>query len=318
LRLHAVRQILLDESSSLTLVVSALDSYSELCASVTGITPDACFEAWSEDSFLDSGVAINPRAAAHCVTDYRRSLVFIRSVHAALKKLLTERNTDVVNVLYAGCGPYATLLLPILAEFPAPRLRLQLLDIHQSALDAVHVMINHFGLNEYDIITQPADASTFRCSTAPQLIVAETMQKALEQEPQFPITANLAPQLAEGGIFIPERIDVDLCLSKAGKHQTLSRVLSLTTATGHAPPPVEVCLPKQTGLNSMAAELVTSIHVFGPYHLRPGEAEITLARPCQELSPLSAGASYRVEFCSGSYPVFEITAINKPGNKESS
>ena len=40
------------------------------------------------------------------------------------------------------------------------------------------------------------------------------MQKSLEQEPQFAVTANLAPQLQANGIFIPQKVEVALCLAK--------------------------------------------------------------------------------------------------------
>jgi hypothetical protein len=310
--LEQIARVLLDEASPQHLVEAALDRYSRICAEATGVVPDAGFGAWEEDRFLDSGIAISPRAAANCVTDYRRTLVFLRAVHAALTKLQATHDTGVVDVLYAGCGPWATLLLPLLDEFPPERLRVRLLDAHASALESVRRLVELFGLEAHAISTEVADASIYRCTVAPQLIVAETMHKALEQEPQYAVTANLAPQLAPDGIFVPERIDVDLCVSRDGARQRLGRLLSLSAQVHPVPEPVWLPVPSGLDVDAGQLELVTSIRVFEDHWLLPGEAHITLPRPCPGLLPLAAGARLRVEFRCGTFPVFEIGSEAPP------
>jgi hypothetical protein len=52
--------------------------------------------------------------------------------------------------------------------------------------------------------------------------------------------------------------------------------------------------------------LLTHIQVFAGHDLSPGEADITLPRPCPELSPLQAGSAYQISYHLGSYPVFEL------------
>lgn len=302
--LPSIARILLDEAAPAARAEAALDAYGRTCSRWTGITPDAGFDAWDEDAFLDSGVAINPRSAAHCLTDYRRTVVYVRAVHAALTRLLSGTPGGVVRVLYAGCGPWATLLLPVLAGFPPDRLRVRLLDVHASALDGVSRLVDRFGLEGYAIELLQADASRYRCPEAPDLVVAETMHKALEQEPQFEVTANLAPQLAPGGIFLPERIDVDLRFSGDRGHRRLGRVLSLSAEQHRVPDPLRIIVP--AALTDGRIDLVTSIRVFEAHCLQPGDAYITLARPCPGLLPLAAGAALRVEYRCGTFPVFEI------------
>ena len=306
MRLAQINGSLLDETSSSGRIEAALDAYSRTCAEVTGITPDAGFDAWEEDAFLDSGVAINPRSAAHCVTDYRRTCVFVRAMHAALTRLLSTRPDGVVRILYAGCGPWATLLLPVLGDFPPERLRAQLIDVHPSALDAVRRLVEHFGLQDYAIELKEADASHYRCEDAPDLIVAETMHKALEEEPQFAVTANLAPQLAPGGIFMPQQIDLELCFSHDDTRVTLGRVLSLSAAAHRVPEPVCLQVPVDVDGGDWRIDLMTSIRVFEEHRLLPGDAHITLPRACAGLLPLEKGARLRVEYRCGTFPVFEI------------
>lgn len=253
--LDDISKTLLNEGSSKTDLHRALDQFAKLCTDITKIEPDPSYTAWADDTFLNDGVAINPKAAAYCIKDYQRSVVFIRGVFAALQTLkASTKPQTATKVLYAGCGPFATLLLPLLHLFEPKDLDIHLLDIHQQSLDSVAQLIKALGLSEYQIQLIQADACTYQHAGLLDLIIVETMQKALEQEPQFAVTANIAKQLTAQGIFIPEEITVELALAnldeemerykthgkidgeqliQAGKRHPISTLmtLSLTSAT---------------------------------------------------------------------------------------
>jgi len=342
LPLLEIAKVILNENSSSQSLHQALDSFGSLCSQITGIIPDQTFSAWAEDSFLENGVAINPQAAAHCITDYQRSIVFIRGVYAALIHIQKTSDNTAIKILYAGCGPFATLLLPILGMFHTDDLEVYLLDIHQKSLDSVRKLLTHFGLNQYRITLLQNDACTYRHPNNLHLIIAETMQKSLEQEPQFAVTANLGPQLHEHGIFIPQNIEVQLCLAsleyerdivshyqqidhkalvKKGKRHPLGTVLNLKPSlaaaqlkNAHYNPltekfelePVKVSIPKIKELNTFDALFLTHITVFKHYQLDDYESEITLPLKCQTLTDLKAEAKHLISYQLGNYPRFNV------------
>lgn len=235
-----ITKTLLDQNSSTVELHRVLDQFAERCSKISNIEPDPSYSAWADDTFLSEGVAINPKAAAYCIKDYQRSVVFIRGVHAALLALFSRRNNNLagkqnideypndsahgkarapVKVLYAGCGPFATLLLPLLHLFKPSDLEIHLIDIHQQSLDSVAHLLEQLGLSDYKITMVQADACTYQHPAPLDLIIVETMQKALEQEPQYAVTKNLAKQLAEHGLFIPEKITIELALAHLEKEK---------------------------------------------------------------------------------------------------
>jgi hypothetical protein len=309
--LNTIARCILDQDSTDAQLRAALDAFLEACSEVSGVQPDRSFSAWADDSFLPSGVAINPQAAAHCVTDYRRSVVFMRGLFAALQSCLERYPDRPLHVLYAGCGPYATLMLPLLSYFKPGELQVSLLDIHLRSLDSVQTLLRHFDLLTHEVHTVQADASRYQHPHPLHLIVAETMQKSLEQEPQVAVTCNLAPQLCEEGLFLPQRIDVDLVVSgetgktqDSGHHHRVARVFSLDAMSPPDLAPRQVELPAMPAAGAYNASLLTHIKVFGDYRLSPGEAEITLPRPCPEIQPLRPGETFEIAFQTGSYPGF--------------
>lgn len=347
MNLNSIRHTILDETSSPAELRNALNSFVQLCSDVSGIQPDPSFDAWAEDSLLESGVAINPQAAAHCAVDYRRSVAFIRGVYAALNKLISRFPDTPIQILYAGCGPFATLLLPLLGKFHPGDLKINLLDIHQRSLDSVELLLAQFEFSAHDICTIKDDACHYTHPEKLHLIIAETMQKALEQEPQFSVTANLAPQLQSTGIFVPQCIEVALCLAdlKHEKEQLelLSQIESTpektdyrryplgtvcTLSPEHASeqlqearynahtkklelPLIEVTIPTEASLDRFDAVLLTRICIFEDFCLEEYESEITLPLKCHELAPLTSGSRYRVSYQLGSYPKFTFALLHE-------
>ncbi len=330
----------LNEDSSHAALRYALDEFATSCAAVGGITPDRSFDGWHLDTMLDQGVAINPQAAAFCIKDYRRSVMFLRGVYCAIQ-LLQQRFTDQpIRILYAGCGPFALLLLPLLEKLTPGQFDIHLLDIHQSSLDSVAQLVDYFSLEQHQIHYIQADACHYEHEEPLHLVIAETMQKSLEQEPQFAVTANLASQILPGGIFVPEKIEVELCLAQleqelrcikdvtltekrsqlaSCRRYSLGNLFELDPGRAAAQLWQATCSPESSqreialgrveipAIEELAifdAALFTRIRVFSNYRLDDYDSEISLPAKCHELSPLQAGACYEASYQLGAYPRF--------------
>jgi len=337
--LFDISNTLLDLESSQAKLRIALDRFAELCSQITNVQPDPSYTAWANDTYLNDGVAINPEAAAYCIKDYQRSVVFIRGVHDALNTLCHRpTETKPTRVLYAGCGPFATLLLPTLHRFRPTDLDIHLVDIHQQSLDSVAKLIKQFGLTEFNITLTQADACTYQHKGTLDLVIAETMQKALEQEPQVAVTHNLAGQLANNGILIPERITVTLALGnlvaetqhyqtngtldieqliQTGERQIVDTLIDLSKDTRgallsgfvHANtkalpfiPLGTITIPSHKQLRNVQALLLTTIRVYGTHILDDYACSLTLPSRCVDLEPLQAGAQYQAIYSLGTYP----------------
>jgi hypothetical protein len=343
--LVSIADAILDEASSQGQLRRALDEFTRLCTGISGIEPDRSFSSDAGDVLLDAGVAINPNAAAHCVSDYRRSVVFIRGVYAAIEAARRRFAPAPLRILYAGCGPYATLLLPLLTRFTPGELTVHLLDIHPDSLQSVARLISRFGLAGHDIYTVQADACSYRHPCELHLIIAETMQKALEQEPQLAVTANLVPQLCPQGVFVPQAITVELCLARyqreletikhgvpmspGGSSQPGARH-HLATAVCLTPGQVgdliasasrdqesgttrltltTVELPQLTDLASFDLVLFTRVQVFGDYALEDFDSELTLPLKCHDTPGLSGGMRLQASYELGPYPRLRIDRV---------
>ena len=198
---------------------TAIQELASVFAELTTLDLNSTSADDTAETILSEGKALSPRDAARCLLDIARTTQFIRGIHAAIMDLFNRFPGEQINIVYAGCGPYATLLVPLFSQFNDTQIKVTMIDIHQHSLVAARHLVGQLGFSKFVQDYVQCDATRYQHpeTQAVHLAITETMQKALAKEPQLAVTANLVPQLVEGGVLIPQQIRIELCLSNAKK-----------------------------------------------------------------------------------------------------
>ena len=178
-----------------------------------------------------NGVAISPSGAARCIHQHTRTVQYLRGVYKAILAKRKEISDRPVQVFYAGCGPYATLAVPILSVLSAAEVQYSILDIHKHSLDMASSMIDDLGLSHGVREFIQADAAEYRFESGkePDIIISEVMCNALSNEPQVAVSSNLALQAPEATLLPEEiRLDLELLHLKGHRKTSMSTPGSLT------------------------------------------------------------------------------------------
>ncbi len=177
-------------------------------------TPIIHLNKQTQDTFMDSGVALSASNAADCINDYMRTTKYIRAVFDAITDLHQKFKNEKIHILYAGCGPYGTLIVPLLSFFDPSKIEVTFLDIHQTSLNSLTTIIEKLNYNQFVYNYIKENATQYSSTKKNHLIITETMSAAFEKEPQVSITLNLLPQLCDKGIFIPQKVVIGLEVAK--------------------------------------------------------------------------------------------------------
>ena len=215
------------DENDFTELTQAIKDYKNIVEALATINiNDECNK---EDIYLNNGKAIGTTWAAMCLDDTIRTKMFVKGVFKAID-FLQKKQQNPIHILYAGTGPYATLILPILASYSAHEVKVTLVEINKESFDNMKQVIEKLGLDQHVITFENEDATKLKINPnfPVDIIVSETLQCGLVKEQQVPITINLLNQVAKNTILIPELLALDVCLInyKAFENRTLNTIES--------------------------------------------------------------------------------------------
>ena len=323
---------------------AAVESLYRLFCDITGLRKNAVDPRDRSAISLSAGSAISPLDAGRCLLDRRRTIAYLRGVHGAIQKAQQRFPGEGIQVLYAGCGPFAPLCLPLLPLLAGQAVHFTLLDVHTRVIESVQAILAALGLRGANVSCLACDATYYRHPDQRPLhvVISETMQRALEKEPQVAILMNTAPQLTVGGLMVPEMIAVDAVLTDLSRELggngvvaepsahalkawsgriPLGRILEVdrervctwsTAGVSSHLPPARIAMPSVIAAQ-YSLVLTTTIRTFGAHRLR--EYESGLTHPLM-VHGWRAGEEVEFTYRLGEKPGFYLKRTSHPDRRD--
>jgi hypothetical protein len=150
-----------------------------------------------------NGNAIGTFWAAKCIREIFRTQRFSRALYSSVLEAIGQNGRQ-IHVLYAGTGPFAALALPIMMMLKPEDVQFTFLEINPESIEILEQVIDLFDLHAYVKNIHQCDASLWDVpSSGIDIVISETMSRALIAEPQVAIMLNLASQLPKEVVFLP-------------------------------------------------------------------------------------------------------------------
>jgi tRNA G37 N-methylase Trm5 len=117
-------------------------------------------EVYKLDLHLENGKAIGLRWAASCVDDMMRTKKFIKELMEDVQNRIAQKPAP-IHILYAGTGPFAILILPVLACYSPAEIQVTLMEINKESFEGVKKCFNQLQLETYVKEYIHEDATTY-------------------------------------------------------------------------------------------------------------------------------------------------------------
>ena len=309
--LAAIAAALCDPRRSLASLVGETVQLRQLVERHSRLSMDRQDGLRDGESFLPSGWAISPVQAGLCAREPYRSAAFIQGLALAVRERLDVSGGRPVRVLYAGCGPFALLALPVMAVLDAKQVQFAILDVHAETLAYARELIAALGLDGHVAEYLCADAAAYQmpAGATPDVIVSETMNTALGKEPQVAILRNLHAQ-APAAALLPAAVTVHLGLDRRSPGEPCTdwgRVFALDAdalrtwqgESGDSLPAASIRLPD---VLEQAPRLLTRIRVHGDIVLGDHECSLNLPLPLPGKPSLPGGSMLDFHYRLGGQP----------------
>ncbi|WGH76584.1 hypothetical protein P8625_05345 [Tenacibaculum tangerinum] len=201
-----IASVFLEDTTDYLKLSAAIKEYKNML--LQSIESDMEQEDCKSHIYFENGVAIGTKWAMLCIDDMLRTKKFIRGIDMAIKDQMHQKDT--LRILYAGTGPFATLLLPLMVKYAEYNIHYDLLEINPLSFKSLKEIIKKLNIETCNITFINDDATKYAIPTnaCPDIIVSETMQLALDKEQQVSIFYNLTKQAHPNTVFIPEKIDL--------------------------------------------------------------------------------------------------------------
>jgi predicted RNA methylase len=165
-----------------------------------------------EDVKKDDG-SLTVIAGINCLKDQVRTKRFLESMRTSVDKLAESK--DEVHVFDAGCG--AVPIFSIYAAMRSDKVKVTAVELNPNSYKIAQQLINKLGLQGRINLVQ-ADATKIKPDEPIDLLVSETMHSGLTQEMMVPIMRNLAPEVRQGGIILPQAVKVKVGIASLNRY----------------------------------------------------------------------------------------------------